>query len=494
MRIMIVDDSGMNREILRRNLHEEGVETLEAEDGLLALEILKTSKPDAIVSDILMPNMDGYSLCRAVRADPDRKDIPFIIYTSTYISPEDETLAERCGADKYIQKPAPFGELFGAIRGLVDKKAARKPAEPAPPSEETVLKQYSQVLIRKLEKKNLELQKRGDALQRMWILRDTFGYFATPEVADFIMSHPLDYWKRCERRVLTVLFADIRQFTPFMEASSPEEAIAAITGIFEQVDEAVRLEGGILNKFMGDGVLAIFGAPLENKDHAASAARAALRMKKAAETLDEARARAGLRPLRLGIGINTGEAVAGCLGTKARTEYTVIGHTVNLGARIEQLAAPGQILLGPATAERLGGNFRLESRGAAALRGVAQPVELWELLGESGAPDGTGPELPELERGPLVSREKPPGPGEPCAGPLRRLAHDLRSPLSALNAFLGFLGTDAQGALSGRAAEDLEGALKAAEKMTGLLNGPPADGGPEEGKMNEPGGPGRKNG
>lgn len=386
MRIMIVDDSEMNREILRRNLHEEGAEVLEAEDGLLALEILKTSKPDAIVSDILMPNMDGYSLCRAVRAGPGLKDIPFIIYTSTYISPEDETLAERCGADRYLQKPAPFDKLFETISSLVaEKEAARRPAEPEPPSEETVLKQYSQVLIRKLEKKNIELQKRGDALQRMGTLRDTFGYFATPEVADFVMSHPLDYWKRCERKVLTVLFADIRQFTPFMESSSPEEAIAAITGIFEHIDEAVRLEGGILNKFMGDGILAIFGAPLTNKDHAASAARAALRMRKLAETPDKARALAGLRPLRLGIGINTGEAVAGCIGTKARTEYTVIGHTVNLGARIQQLAEPGQILLGPGTAEMLGGNFRLKSRGGTNLRGVAQPVELWELLEAAAA-------------------------------------------------------------------------------------------------------------
>lgn len=385
MRIMVVDDIPANRDILRRNLREEGVEVLEAEDGLMALKILETSRPDVIVSDILMPNMDGYSFCRAVRADPRVKDIPFIIYTSTYISPEDAALAERCGADKYVQKPAPFGDLFAAIRGLIAEKEERRPGEPAPPSEESVLKQYSQVLIRKLEQKNLELQKRGDALQRLGTLRDTFGYFATPEVADFVLSHQLDYWKRCERRVLTVLFADIRQFTPFMESSSPEEAVAALTGIFEHVDEAVRLEGGILNKFMGDGILAIFGAPLDNKDHAASAVRAALRMRDLAETSDRARALAGLRPLRLGIGINTGEAIAGCIGTKARTEYTVIGHTVNLGARIEQLAAPGQVLLGPGTAALLGGKFKLKSRGGESLRGVAQPVELWELLGTAPA-------------------------------------------------------------------------------------------------------------
>lgn len=379
MRILIVDDSAANRDILRRNLLEEGTGVLEAEDGIKALEILKTSKPDAIVSDILMPEMDGYSLCRSVRADPGLKDIPFIIYTSTYISPEDETLAGRCGADKYMQKPAPFTDLFAVIRTLVADKAVRKPAGPAAPSEETVLKQYSQVLVRKLEEKNLELQKRSEALLRMGTLRDTFGYFATPEVANFALSHPLDYWKRCERIVLTVLFADIRGFTPFMEASRPEEAIAALTGIFEYVDEAVRLEGGILNKFMGDGILAIFGAPLANRDHAASAARAALRMRNSARIPDGARNLAGLKPLRLGIGINTGEVVAGCIGTKARTEYTVIGHTVNLGARIEQLAAPGQILLGPATAEALGENFRLKSRGSTGLHGVARPVELWEL-------------------------------------------------------------------------------------------------------------------
>ncbi len=377
---MIVDDSRMNLDILRRNLRAEGAEVLEAEDGLLALEMLKTSKPDAIVSDILMPNMDGYSLCRAVRADSRLKDIPFIIYTGTYISQEDATLAERCGADKYVQKPAPFKELFEAISGLIGEKAARRPAEPEPPSEEAVLKQYSQVLIRKLEKKNQELQKRGDALLRLGKLRDTFGYFATPEVADFVMSHPLDYWKRCERRVLTVLFADIRQFTPFMETSGPEEAVSALNEVFEFADEAVRLEGGILNKFMGDGILAIFGAPLPNREHAAAAPRAALRMRASIEALSRVRALAGLKPLRLGIGINTGEVIAGCMGTKARTEYTVIGHSVNLAARIQQLAEPGQILLGPGTAKLLREGFRLKSRGDENLRGIAQPVELWELL------------------------------------------------------------------------------------------------------------------
>ncbi|MBI4350400.1 MAG: response regulator [Elusimicrobia bacterium] len=381
MKLLIVDDSGTNREILRRNLRGEGVEVLEAEDGLAALETLKTSKPDAIVSDILMPNLDGYSFCRAVRGDPALKDLPFVIYTSTYISPEDETLAARCGADKYMQKPAPFPELFAAIRGLIgEKTAARRPAEPGPPSEEDVLKQYSQVLIRKLEKKNLELQQRGDALQRLGRLRDTFGYFATPEVADFVLSHPLDYWKRSERRTLTVLFADIREFTPFMEASPPEEAVAALTEVFEFVDEAVRLEGGILNKFLGDGILAIFGAPLPNREHAAAAARAALRLRASMETLSGIREQAGLKPLRLGIGINTGEVIAGCIGTRARTEYTVIGHPVNLSARIEQIAEPGRILLGPATAELLGPGFKLESRGATNLKGVAEPVELWELL------------------------------------------------------------------------------------------------------------------
>ena len=120
---------------------------------------------DAVISDILMPNMDGFRLCHALRKSERLHALPFIIYTSTYTSPEDMKLAQTVGADKYLTKPAPTADVLNAMREVMEKKAAR-PVPSAPAVEETyVLKQYSQALVRKLEEKNTELKDAVEKLQ-----------------------------------------------------------------------------------------------------------------------------------------------------------------------------------------------------------------------------------------------------------------------------------------------------------------------------------------
>ena len=150
---------------------------------------------------------------------------------------------------------------------------------------------------------------------------------------------------------------------------------------------AIQQEGGILNKFMGDGLMALFGAPISNGDHARAAARAALRAKDAVETLSESRRKRGLDPLLIGIGLNTGEVVAGCVGTQERAEYSVFGYAVNLAARLEEVAASGQILVGPETGKRLRGAFALRELATVDLNGISEPVPVVELIGEKGNPE-----------------------------------------------------------------------------------------------------------
>jgi signal transduction histidine kinase len=166
MNILIVDDIATNRKLLRVTLEAEGHTTLEAADGVEALQILGRETVDAVISDILMPNMDGFRLCHEIRKSERLRALPFIIYTATYTSPDDMELAQTVGADKYLIKPAPTAAVLEALREVMDKKTVR-PVPSAPVVEETyVLQQYSQALVNKLEEKNADLAQANQALKR----------------------------------------------------------------------------------------------------------------------------------------------------------------------------------------------------------------------------------------------------------------------------------------------------------------------------------------
>ena len=165
MKVLIVDDIETNRKLLRVNLEAEGIETFEATNGLEALAALEHEKADAIISDILMPHMDGYQLCQKVRKDSRFRDLPFIFYTSTYTSPGDEKLALDCGADRYIKKPAPVDVIMSAIRELSDPQW-RRPKSAAPAEESLVMREYNEALVRKLEERNEKLERAREEIAR----------------------------------------------------------------------------------------------------------------------------------------------------------------------------------------------------------------------------------------------------------------------------------------------------------------------------------------
>ncbi|HEX4084751.1 MAG TPA: response regulator [Chthoniobacteraceae bacterium] len=166
MKVLIVDDVDTNRKLLRVNLEAEGIDTFEAADGMEALDKLKEETADVIISDILMPRMDGYRFCQEVRRNPKLESIPFIFYTSTYTSTGDEKLALDCGADRYIKKPAPLNVLMSAIEELVNPHSPRpRPAEM--PEELLVMREYNAALVRKLEERNAKLEKAREEIMRV---------------------------------------------------------------------------------------------------------------------------------------------------------------------------------------------------------------------------------------------------------------------------------------------------------------------------------------
>ncbi|MBM4050222.1 MAG: adenylate/guanylate cyclase domain-containing protein, partial [Planctomycetes bacterium] len=197
------------------------------------------------------------------------------------------------------------------------------------------------------------------------------------QVAQKILEHPDTVDLGGERVDATVLFADVRDFTPISEGMDPREVVSLLNDYFQVVVEAVMAEEGTLDKFLGDGVMAVFGAPLEQKDHALRAARCGLAIQEAIGKLNQTRAPRGAVQLHMGIGINTGEMLAGQVGSRQRLEYTVIGREVNKAQRIQTVAGPGEVLLSDRTLERVKPLVQAEDAGVVSLKGLTEPVPVY---------------------------------------------------------------------------------------------------------------------
>ncbi len=157
MKVLVVDDNTTNRKLLRAILAADGHSVVDAEDGLAALEILGREKIDAVISDILMPRMDGYRLCYEIRKNQKLKAIPFIVYTATYTSPLDEKVALDFGTDKFIKKPTSAADILNALHEVMKHVNGRRAKQLQAPQELLAMREYSEALVRKLEESNLEL-------------------------------------------------------------------------------------------------------------------------------------------------------------------------------------------------------------------------------------------------------------------------------------------------------------------------------------------------
>lgn len=359
MKILVVDDEASIRDICSQALSGAGYEVRTAASGEEALPLLAQGW-DIVLTDFSMPGrVDGSELMWRARSAGDAD----VILITGYPTLDTAVEALRGGAFDYLIKPFSVDTLLMAVKRCANKRELSEEL-----AREKILRE--------------ELDQAYTKLERIELARETFGQFVTPEVAEFVLAHPDDFWKRGERKVVTVLFADVRSFTPFSARVQPEEVVSALNEILALVIDAIQQEGGILNKFIGDGLMALFGVPVPNADHAQAAARAALRARNAVEALAESRRKLGREPLRIGIGLNSGEVVAGCIGTKERTEYSVIGHVVNLCARLEEMAAPGQILLGPGISSFLREAFDLSGTITLKIAGMTEPVPVTELIRE----------------------------------------------------------------------------------------------------------------
>ncbi len=201
----------------------------------------------------------------------------------------------------------------------------------------------------------------------------------SPEIAEEMLRG--DLFLGGENRVVTVLFADIRGFTAMTEGMDPREVIAILNDYLDGASAAIDTEGGVVDKYVGDEIMAVFGAPVSHSDDARRAVRAALRMQEAVRRLNESRRASSKPEIAIGIGINTGLVVAGNMGTRTRLNYTVLGEPVNLASRLCAMAGAGQIVTSASTLDAVGPALDAQALEPVTLKGSSNPVGVWLVKG-----------------------------------------------------------------------------------------------------------------
>ncbi len=314
-RILVVDDDWLNRDLLRAYLTSSGSEVATAADGQAALDLaLGRGGPlDLALVDIQMPRMDGLELCRQLKAAPQTRFVPVIIVTA--LDSEDEKLkAIEAGADDFVTKPYNSTVLLTRVRSL------------------------------------LRLKKLHDDLEsRNRLLRQVLDGYVSEDVVDVLLTDPERYLKLGgEARKVTVLFADIRGFTRFTEEHTAPEVVETLNRVFRALSHVVFAHRGTFDKYLGDGLMAFYGAPIAGDDDARRAVETAIEMQLQFHELAE-ESGVAMQGLGLGIGMHSGEAIVGNIGSDRVMDYTVVGDTVNIAKRLQEVALAGQTLVSQAT-------------------------------------------------------------------------------------------------------------------------------------------------
>jgi class 3 adenylate cyclase len=231
-----------------------------------------------------------------------------------------------------------------------------------------------------------------EGLRQRDFIRNTFGRYVSPEVAQQLLASPDAQRLGGEKREVTILMSDLRGYTRFAELGEPEDVMAVLNDVLARMTDVIIAHGGTINEFIGDAIFAIFGAPLAHPDHAERAAAAAIAMQRAMADVNEGHARRGLPRFEMGIGINTGEAVVGNIGSEQRAKYAVVGAAVNLAARVEGCTVGGQIFLSPRTFACIRDLIEVGEPLSVEVKGLAEPLLLYELRAIGGRFAQTLPE------------------------------------------------------------------------------------------------------
>jgi adenylate cyclase len=319
-RILVVDDDPANRALLRRHLERVGYAVTEAQDGRTAARLVGTEPFDLVLLDLVMPGVDGRQALQLFRQEWSASDLPVIVATA--LTDRQEVVnALTSGANDYVTKPFDFDIVLARVRlQLALGKATRE----------------IEGLMHQLEIRNS-------------FLRRTFGRYVSDDIAESLLETDDGLELAGESRKITVLMSDLRGFTPLAERVEPTLVVAVLNEYLTAMSKIIADHRGTVNDYLGDGILAFFGAIQARSDDSRRAVECALAMHRSMPSVNQRIATRGPIELKMGIGIATGEVVVGNVGSERRSKFTAIGSAVNLAARLEGFAEPGETLISPAT-------------------------------------------------------------------------------------------------------------------------------------------------
>jgi DNA-binding response OmpR family regulator len=362
-RILVVDDVPENVRLLEAVLAARAYDVVSAVDGASALEAARSQKPDLILLDLVMPDIDGYTVCRRLRADDETAMLPVIMVTSSVGA--EKTRAIEAGADDFIPKPFNHDELLVRVRSLLRIKRYHDTIK----AQAAELDELNQTLEQRVAQQVQELERLRE-LQR----------FLSPQLAHAIVSSGDNTILRSHRRELAMLFCDLRGYTSFADAVEPEELLTVLGEFHAVVGQLVKTYDATVGFLAGDGVQLFFNDPVEVSDPALRAVRLACALRREMAELT-ARWRKRGYDLDFGVGIAFGFATCGEVGFEGRSDYAALGSVTNLAARLSDEAAGGQILVSQRLLAEVEDNVEAEPAGEYTLKGFSKQVSAFNILG-----------------------------------------------------------------------------------------------------------------
>ena len=344
-KVLIVDDEPDTLPLVQKILEADGYQVFEAKTGEEALALFEREHPDLILLDIILPQISGTQVLRLIR---ERDNLTGIIMVSALSSERLTIECMQAGADDYINKPFALKEIRNRIKQVLEKVQLRR--------------------------KNAELQRQLDELNAK--MRMLVQYYMPTPVAERLLREPGLPSLGGTRQEVTILFVDLRDFTPLAESLPPDELIHILNRYLSAIAETALMYEGTLDKFMGDGAMILFNAPIPQSDHVVRAVRTALKMR---EVIEDLKVLPGDRRLSLGIGIHTGEAVVGNIGSQELMNYTAIGDAVVLAKRLQETAEAGQILVSEEVYRQVHDLVVGKEVGMISVKGRMEPVHAYEI-------------------------------------------------------------------------------------------------------------------
>jgi len=351
-RILLIEDTPANIQALSAILKERGYQISIATNGRQALEVLERIRPDLILLDIMMPEMDGFETCRRIKASTAWREIP-VIFLTAKTDTADIVQGFELGAVDYVAKPFNAHELLARVNTHLTMDELR----------------------RSLAGKNVELARAHELVRR------AFGRYVSEEVAASILKSPEGLELGGEEREVTILMSDLRGFTALAARLAPREVIEFLNLYLEAMVDVISRYEGTIDEIIGDAILVIFGAPLPSDDHAAKAVACGLAMQLAMTEVNQRLTAKGAAALEMGIGIHTGRVIVGNIGSLRRTKYAAVGSNVNLAGRIESFTTGGQVLISENTREKIKSPLRLDAQFQVEPKGAKERLQLHEVGG-----------------------------------------------------------------------------------------------------------------